>query len=132
MDLDGNTLTHTFTLRVMKYTQNGYSITVVGSGVSQGPSQYFLFKVSDSQQINNRYYCIPAEADETYFKEADDSGSSTVDVNCAIYQELVDSMTPFNVEYLPTNEFDFNMGNQEEGTIFIDGIDSNLDQISDR
>jgi hypothetical protein len=122
-EIAGNDQTHHFTLRTMKYTQDGYWITTTGSGISQGAGQFFLFKVSDQSGISGRYYCFPADANEETLQAADDAGSATVPADCAVYEEVVNALVPFQSSDLPTSDANFNTGNAKEGTIYLNGID---------
>ena len=99
--IEGNANAHTFTLKLMKYNTNGYYwISLVGSGVSRGAGQYFLFKASDMSDGSWRYYCFPADASESQMQSV--AGSATVDPRCLPHQAAVDALVPFTSADVPT------------------------------
>lgn len=120
-EIIGNAQTHQFSLRLMKYNseQGAYWISLVGYGISQGAGNYFLFKVSDQSGVTDKYYCYAADADETTLQAADDAGSDTAPENCADYQDEVGALTAFASTDLPTQDSNFNTGNAQEGTIYL-------------
>jgi len=125
MELIGNALNHTFSIRLYKYNEEGYQLSIVGKGISQGEGNYFLFKVdaSDPSKAESaKYFCYPANADQATLKNASDEGSDTVDPNCAAYEADVNAMTMFAEDDVPKSDADFNSGNPEVGTIYLDGV----------
>jgi hypothetical protein len=99
--IEGNASAHSFTLKLMKYNTNGYYwISLVGSGVSRGAGQYFLFKASDMTDGTWKYYCFPADVSETQMQSV--AGSTTVDPHCLSHQAAVDALVPFTSTDVPT------------------------------
>jgi hypothetical protein len=107
----GNSETHVFKLWVTKYNGAGYSISMVGAGVSRGAGNYFLFNITDSQGITDRYFSFPADATADTLKAMSVAGDATADANTAAYKPIVDSMTKFaGPADLPDESSDFNNG----------------------
>jgi hypothetical protein len=132
IELSGDTTSHTFDIRLFKYTPDGYQISIIGSGVSKGEGQYFLFKVKDNGDLSSytdgRYFCYEASlVGHEYLKtkaEAGYIGESTVDPDCEIYKDSVDGREFFETSDVPVADNDFNPGIADyEGTIYISGID---------
>jgi len=120
--ITGNEKTHLFTLKIMKYSDGGYNITLVGYGISKGAGNHFLFKASDSSSVADKYYCFQADATEDELKAMSDGGSATVPTACATYQPNVEALSPFGAADLPHAATDFNKGNANEGNIYLLGI----------
>lgn len=122
MELVGNAQTHEFTTRFGKSNAGGFLISVVGKGVSQGASSFFLFKVR-APNITDKYFCFDANADEDTLRAEDDAGSDTVANDCSSYATVVDILTAFTSSDIPTSTSDFNTGGTgtaAQGTIYLD------------
>ncbi len=131
IELEGNELTHEFTIRLYKYTGGGYSISIIGNGISQGTGNYFLFKIQDTNALSTpKYFCYEAsdvnqeflqtKAEEDYTGE----DSASVPAECSTYKTVVDAMTFFEVSDVPVEASDFNTGITDyEGTIYLSGIE---------
>ncbi len=127
IEIEGNDSTHQFTIRLMKHTEGGYTISVVGHGISKGEGNYFLFKVRDwennTPNITDKYYCFNATATEDTLKTMNYLGSETVISECADYQSTVDRLNFFTLDDLPQSAADFNKGGTgtaAEGTIYLE------------
>jgi hypothetical protein len=115
MNLRGDVDTHLFTLKLMKSgymsgTTRGYTISIVGHGLSEGG--YYLFKVSTGSgggPLNAaKYFCIPSNATDTYLQSMDDDGHANSDaaitVNCGDYVAIVDAESMFDVTDATTSD----------------------------
>ncbi len=93
-DITGDTDDHSFTLRsIISGTVSSTNYTsIVGSGISQGAGNYFLFKVNSDSE-SNRYFCIEGTATEADLELMSDNGDVTADANCSSYVSTVESMT---------------------------------------
>jgi len=77
--INGNTASHLFSLKLLKYSSGSPSIA--GYGYSEGTDKYYLFKVDD---INGtKYFCIPSNATEDTLKAMNDGGDPTPPDLCA-------------------------------------------------
>ncbi|MFH1264067.1 MAG: hypothetical protein V1495_11570 [Pseudomonadota bacterium] len=110
-DIKGNKNTHEFTILLTKdNTLDNYShLEFVGTGVSQGTGNYFLFKAwngTHKQAVDGTlpavgYYCFDAGA-----MTATDVTTTVATSNCAAYQATVDALSPLGIANIPQADFD--------------------------
>jgi hypothetical protein len=73
MDVSGNTGDHSFLLKFIKLNPSelGYNLSLVGTGVSRGEDEYFLFKerhwTTGTGPSTMMWYCISAETTKKQF-----------------------------------------------------------------
>lgn len=123
MQVEGNSDTYTFdSLKVVKYNPGagegggaGYYINIVGKGVSQGASQYFLFRITDTggseAASTDGYFCVASSSltADTDFTTPQTEGQIESG-NCATYLAAVKAMTIFDVDTdLPDQVFDISV-----------------------
>ena len=102
-ELIGNSIDHTFTLKIVKYNPGGYAISMIGTGISESsdPNDYFLFKVSDNSGVTDRYYKFSSSANENDFKTyAKDGYANVTDAGGDPdgYDTILGGMTPFALD----------------------------------
>ncbi len=124
-EVSGNDRTNFFKIRSMKYSPEQSAISMVGKGYSRGSGNFFLFRLTNSFEetisVNNKYFCFPASTHKNNLQAADSNGSSTVDADCADYQDAVDSMTLFEIDgsEMACSTDVFNSGRDNAGTIKV-------------
>lgn len=122
-DIDGNSETNEFTLRSAKGNGSGNSqaYSVVGKGISKGEGNYMLFKVNHDG-TTGKYFCIGAEEGEAELKAREEqTGSDTVDANCAEYADAVNDMEHLTADDLLCDSADLNPDGPDDirGTIYL-------------
>lgn len=106
--VEGNSSTHQFSVKLLKYTAGGYWISVVGHGISRGAGNHFLFKATDQGGVTGGYFCYPADLVEAQMKLISWTGAGAIDPACSGYQAAVDALTPFQGPAdVPTKASDF-------------------------
>ncbi|MFH1017615.1 MAG: hypothetical protein V1798_05455 [Pseudomonadota bacterium] len=113
--ISGNSTDHSFELKsvVTGTSADGSWTSLVGKGISRGAGNHFLFRVwvgsGDDTNMDGKYFCIEATADETALSEMDQNGSDTVDEACNAYQDRVDALANerFTRTDAPLTESDF-------------------------
>lgn len=109
-DLSGNAGSHTFTLRALVTGTDRRSWTsLIGSGVSRGEGEHFLFKawVADSAPAAARFFCLPSSIDEVGLGALDPLGELAVPEACAHLAEAVDALLPLTPDDAPLKAADF-------------------------
>ena len=117
VEASGNTIDHSFTLRVIKRNieipselTDGYNVDVVGQGISRGTGQYFLLKARDNRtNTTEKYFCFPAETTVAEVQAVTGTIFVNIDDHCAVYANAVQAMNFFNntteipqISYTPT------------------------------
>lgn len=106
-DLTGNAATHHFTLRALVGGIDGTQWTsLIGSGVSRGAGEHFLFKTSTSGSSTARYYCLDSSIDEAGL-EALEEGATSVPATCAALGSVVDGLSFLALHDAPQKAADF-------------------------
>lgn len=103
-------------LYMMKYTPEGYKISIVGQGFAEGEDKYFLFRIMDSdtaELTTAKYFCFEADASEATLQAmsaaADGVEYAAISANCEDYKVAVAAMTMFPMDgsKVPLGQSDF-------------------------
>ena len=110
-DLEGNSATHTFTLRALVGSLDKTSWTsLVGSGVSRGAGQHFLFRAAvagGTSEPQERFYCLPSDTDETGLGAMAPESEGTVSEACAHLAPAVEALVSLTPEDAPLSASEF-------------------------
>jgi len=107
MQISGNESTHQFTVKTSKTGSNegSYSISMIGTGVSQSESEddYFLLKIIDNDNLGSytsgRYYKFSSSADEDTLRAHEIDGYALEDiVDPNGYADTIEAMTFFALD----------------------------------
>lgn len=102
--LTGNIGTHQFVLKLAKHGggADGYAISLVGAGVSEGDGDddYFILKIIDSGSLaafpEGRFFKVPASATEDDLRGLPATGISREELDDPRgWADVVDALTPF-------------------------------------
>jgi hypothetical protein len=110
-DLTGNAGTHRFTLRALVAGTDGANWTsLLGSGVSRGSGEHFLFKTSVASMMPGqapKYFCLPSSIDEAGLQALDGQGASSVPSDCAHLSAAVEALSFLTLANAPVKASDF-------------------------
>lgn len=115
----GNAGTNTFEFKYI-VGQN----TIVAKGVSKGEGNYMLFKYA-GPSVDERYIVVEGTADESFFSAQNSSptqiytSADDLPATVAAYKDWVVSTEAFTADDMVTDISTLNVGNDHEGTIYI-------------
>ena len=121
--ITGNELDHTFDMTMATAsddTMGFHGMTLVGSGISEGESAFFLIKLNDGTDLTmdpldegvenvEKYFVFPGNATETTLKEMNNEGTAEADLPDTVtaYKIKIDEMEMYSKDDIPTSLDDF-------------------------